>query len=180
MISCFPEHCSRKSIRVHSSVSCCSWMACLWVRAQRSRPGQAQSLITLFRVGNGSYMHSTHSLTHEDHSVKRPYDEWSCHVSGVVVSSLDHTKKWLWQPYDTVKKGDLIAGGTIYGHVEENRYGHVISCRDMCYRAVSCHMMPCHVMSTFIPFRLSSPSPFPLPPLPCHSLPLIPSFSSSS
>ena len=39
---------------------------------------------------------------------------------GVNVQSLDHTKTWEYEPYD-VKVGDLIAGGFIFGHVQENR-----------------------------------------------------------
>ena len=39
---------------------------------------------------------------------------------GVNVQSLDHTKQWEFEPFD-VKQGDLIAGGFIYGHVQENR-----------------------------------------------------------
>ena len=39
---------------------------------------------------------------------------------GVNVQSLDHTKQWEFEPFD-VKQGDLIAGGFIFGHVQENR-----------------------------------------------------------
>ena len=39
---------------------------------------------------------------------------------GVNVQSLDHTKQWEFEPFD-VKAGDLIAGGFIFGHVQENR-----------------------------------------------------------
>ena len=39
---------------------------------------------------------------------------------GVNVQSLDHSKQWEFEPFD-VKVGDLIAGGFIFGHVQENR-----------------------------------------------------------
>lgn len=40
---------------------------------------------------------------------------------GVNVQALDHTKKWVFEPSTAVKKGDLLAGGHIIGHVAENR-----------------------------------------------------------
>jgi V-type H+-transporting ATPase subunit A len=39
---------------------------------------------------------------------------------GVAVQPLDHKKKWDYEPFD-VKVGDLLAGGTFLGHVQENR-----------------------------------------------------------
>lgn len=39
---------------------------------------------------------------------------------GVSINSLNHEKKWLFEPF-AFKAGDLIAGGDIYGHVQENR-----------------------------------------------------------
>lgn len=39
---------------------------------------------------------------------------------GVNVQSLDHTKKWLFEPA-AIKVGDLVAGGTVIGRVQENR-----------------------------------------------------------
>jgi len=39
---------------------------------------------------------------------------------GVNVPALDHEKKWLFEPYP-VQPGDLLASGTIFGRIRENR-----------------------------------------------------------
>jgi len=39
---------------------------------------------------------------------------------GVDVPALNQTKKWLFEPFN-LKKGDLVSGGTIIGHVRENK-----------------------------------------------------------
>jgi V-type H+-transporting ATPase subunit A len=39
---------------------------------------------------------------------------------GVNVPALDHEKKWPFEPYP-VQPGDLLASGTIFGHIRENR-----------------------------------------------------------
>jgi V-type H+-transporting ATPase subunit A len=44
----------------------------------------------------------------------------SCFIPrGVSVNALDHSKKWLFEPQN-FKVGDLVSGGDIYGHVQEN------------------------------------------------------------
>jgi V-type H+-transporting ATPase subunit A len=40
---------------------------------------------------------------------------------GINVNSLDHAKKWLFEPFDTLRTDDPISGGTIFGHVKENK-----------------------------------------------------------
>jgi vacuolar-type H+-ATPase catalytic subunit A/Vma1 len=36
------------------------------------------------------------------------------------VNALDRTKKWQYTPDTSVKMGDAISGGQIFGHVVEN------------------------------------------------------------
>eukprot|EP01006_Ploeotia_vitrea_P052221 TRINITY_DN67660_c9_g4_i1.p1 TRINITY_DN67660_c9_g4~~TRINITY_DN67660_c9_g4_i1.p1 ORF type:complete len:613 (+),score=320.42 TRINITY_DN67660_c9_g4_i1:148-1986(+) len=38
---------------------------------------------------------------------------------GINVPSLDHEKKWLFRP-EPIKVGDIVAGGTVFGRVQEN------------------------------------------------------------
>uniref|UniRef100_A0A7R9TX88 H(+)-transporting two-sector ATPase n=1 Tax=Prasinoderma coloniale TaxID=156133 RepID=A0A7R9TX88_9VIRI len=40
---------------------------------------------------------------------------------GVAVPPLDKSKMWEWHPGSTVKSGDPLTGGDIFGHVHENR-----------------------------------------------------------
>jgi len=39
---------------------------------------------------------------------------------GINIPALDHKKKWLFHPYP-IEVGDVLAGGSIFGHVEENK-----------------------------------------------------------
>jgi len=39
---------------------------------------------------------------------------------GIDVPALDQNKQWLFEPY-ALKKGDLVSGGTLIGHVKENK-----------------------------------------------------------
>jgi vacuolar-type H+-ATPase catalytic subunit A/Vma1 len=46
----------------------------------------------------------------------------SCFIPrGVSINALDHSKKWLFEESDPKRRvGDLLSGGDIYGHVQEN------------------------------------------------------------